>query len=247
MKIFIKKYIYIFILILVISVLLTVNTFLTPSETTAPIVQEDNDPVISSSTEPDMSTPITKQERIDHINWTYENGKEYDYYQIGEQENLVVTFYQWKTENESERSGGLLIFKITDKKPQLVWESTNSIHSTFPLIKVMDMTGDGKNELLALWQDGKNDNLNIYQEDNNTFKFITPMHQPGLALGSTTYWPVFVAGDSEIQIEDLDDDQIPEVWFSLEENYVAYKWDGTKYIKWNEQTDAFGDFNSFIN
>ncbi len=206
--------------------------------------------------EPELGTPITREERISHIAWSYTNGKKYKEYDFGGGEALVVTFYQWKSEKEDEHEGGLLVFKIENNKPELIWESNEDITSTIPLIKTEDLTADGKKELLALWQDGKNETLYIYQSQNDKFVLITPLIQPWTHYGSYAKTPAFAAPDSQIQITDLDNDHIPEIWFPtqlndageiVDEYYVAYKWNGSKYILWKTQKTPFAQYQPFLN
>ncbi len=252
---FSRKHIYlVLILILIISIFLIV--LISGYKVQAPNAFMNSTSSLSG-TEPSLTFgQITRQERIDHVEWTYAHGMKYEEYTIGNEKNLIVTFYQWLSLEDWASGGGLLIFKLIDGKPKLIWESDH-VHQTRPLIKTMDMTGDGKKELLALWQNGKGELLYIYQYDGSAFNLITPQYSQGGVdkYGKKVYWPLFATSDSEIQITDLDKDGIPEVWFSskadeagkpVEQHYVAYKWNGYKYFLWKEQQEPFGPNQSFL-
>ena len=189
---------------------------------------------------------ITKQERINHVLWVYKQNSKYEDHRFGG-ENLIVTFYQWASVEQNPHRAGLLVFKIINSVPNLIWESEPIPSFITPLIKTMDLAGDGKNELLALWQNGKAESLYVYQKDGDQFKLLTP--QNGSVL------PVFNAPDSTIQVGDLDNDQIPEIWFSAElteagnlteQYYVAYKWNGSEYFRWKERPEPFAEYKSFV-
>lgn len=226
------------IVLLLVAVVVWVKSSGSPAVENVPGTNQDSSGNTASE---ELVVPVAKEERIAHVE---RNSSEYEKYSIGN-DSLIITFYQWETEESQGKGGGLLVFRIEGNQPVLIWES-EQVASTRPLIKAMDVTGDGKNEIIALWQNGKNEMLYIYQLNGHAFTSLTPLYQPGIKYGSTKYVPLFGAADGEIQIEDLDGDQVPEVWFSVDGSYVAYKWDGSKYLKWQEQGESFGEYKNFI-
>lgn len=212
-------------------------------------IQNEKDPFS------DMSTPITRQRAIDHVMWEYRNNQQNHNQEfiVGDKNNIIVSYYQWETESDSGKGSGLLIFEINEGVPKLIWENDH-IASLIPNVKSVDMTGDEKNELLVLWQGDKYETLYIYELKNDDFILLTPRYQPWLEFGSKSYSELFNAKSYEIQVSDLDNDNIPEVWFPvqlnsinepLKEKYVAYKWNGSKYFLWKEQKEPFGEIEGF--
>lgn len=220
----------------------------------SPVIDEPNISVATSTgtidPEPDISTPLSKKRAIDHLMWAYRSSKRdyYKEYNIGDQDNIVVVFYTWQTDEDSGKGGGLVIFKIVGEVPRFIFESDPIPSYSIFDVKSLDMNNDGKNELLVLAQNGKYESLYIYSNSNSSFKILSPFTDNSIV-------PDFNAADSEIQVSDLDNDKLPEVWFpktlsddkgrSIGERYVAYKWDGTKYFLWKEQDKPFGEYNSF--
>src|SRR3989344_514422 len=211
----------------------------------------------ATSTEPALSFgQITRQQRLDHIAWVYAHGQQYPQDSLTKDglKDYMVTFYQpdyYSDRNISkeERNGAVLVFKIENNVPKLIWESKNYHGGVHPTIWVMDVTGDNRNEIFVQWGDGKGDVLFIYKSVGDAFELISPEHQRFLEYNVTSYSPVFNAKDGEIDVADLDGDQIPEISFPTrftnsgqwgeEYFYVAYKWDGTKYFRWKEQKEPF--------
>ncbi len=195
---------------------------------------------------------ITRQERINHVDWAYANGKQYEQYSLVKdgEKKYVVTFYQpnYREKNltQEDRRGGILVFEIESNVPKLIWESTDNITLTRPTIDVRDITGDGNAEILANWSNGKVSLLYIYSWSGLDFRLITPMKKvEGLIGGSgNLYVPIFGSSD-DIQVRDLDNDSIEEVLLirpskTGEILTDVYKWDGSKYYLWKETTDLVG-------
>ncbi len=219
-----------------------------------------SNPSITSSQdgEPPLSFGrTTKQQRLDHIKWVYAHGQHYPENSLTKDgpKEYVVTYYQPNLFDsnvpEKEIEGGILLFKIENNIPKLIWEATDDIGGVRPSIWVTDMTGDDQNEIVALWGNGKGEILFIYKQiDSSSFKLVTPKEQRGLRWGSTMYSLIFNANDGEINIEDLDNDDIPEISFPTQyvngirqdkESYVAYKWNHSKeeYFLWKVSEKPF--------
>jgi len=197
----------------------------------------------------EVSEPVDRQNRIDHVLATKE--KDYTRYSLTKDgpKNLIITYYQINLKNlhaedielRRHQQGVLVFEERASGEIQLIWESTDNISMTRPLLAIRDLTGDGVNEIVAMWQNGASEILYIYKfnDRGKTFELITPLHQAGLKYGSTAFSPVFNGPDSATQIIDLDNDGVPEVTLPGDEDYKAYKWNGTKYFLWKEQKEPF--------
>jgi len=193
---------------------------------------------------------ITRQGIIDHVEWTYANGKQYEQYSLtkGGEAKYVIAFYQPNPRDHDipreERRGGIIVFEITNNSPKLIWESTEYITLTRPTIDVRDITDDGNAEILANWSNGKVSTLYIYSWDNAGIKLITPIKKvEGLIGGSgNLYAPIF-SSSWDIQVKDLDADSVDEVLLisptvTSEFSTSIYKWDGSQYYFWKKLTDT---------
>lgn len=241
---------FVLLLILVVGALFIINRHNTdkPNDTPPPSPPID-------STEPSLSGYLTRQKRLDHITWIYAHGKQYPQESLTKDstKDYVITHYEPNYFDNNiplkEQGGGVLLFKIENNIPKLIWETNDNIGGNLPSVWVMDVTGDNQKEILIQQGDGKGDVLLIYTSNGKTFKLISPEQQRGLNYGSKSYSPVFNAKDGAIDVADLDGDSIPEVSFPTsylgngqfadEEHYVAYKWDGTKYFLWKEHKEPF--------
>ena len=203
---------------------------------------------------------ITREERINHVDWTYANGKQYEQFSLTDagERKYVVTFYQpnFRDSNipEKERYGGVLVFEISNGNPKLIWESTENVTLTRPTVDVRDITGDRNAEIIANWSDGKTSILYIYSWNGSDFKLITPLRKvEGLIGGSgNLYSPVFGASSGgDIQVRDIDGDSIDEVILtgpSVSGGFISniYKWDGVSYYQWKtEKTQNPPQWDSF--
>lgn len=213
---------------------------------------------LNTSTEPELPFgQITKADRIKHIEWSYQNKKPYPQDSLIKEgpKEYVVTYYQPNTMNDSvlnnEKEGGVLLFKIIDNKPELIWENndTSGIHAS---VWFEDVTSDNQNELLVLWKSDHTEVLRIYSTFNEEFELISPLVQPWKNVkdypSDSFYSPLYSDDYHPIQLDDLDGDKIPEIWFPTtmnkdlsfgEKRHVAYKWDGGKYFIWKEQKEVF--------
>ena len=225
-------------------------------------INEDQTP--PPETEPIPPEPwggISRRYRIDHIEWAYRNNQPYHpqfNFIEGLPEDYVATFYQpfkepEDTENKDWNGGGILLFKIKDNTPILVWENNDHFGGTRPGIGVRDMTGDGKKELLISWsRDAYNEALYIYEMIGDDFQLISPYASTKADLEE--YGGVGIPVHrfrGIVSIDDLDGDEIPEVWFPTgldnyghltSNHYLAYKWNGTEYVEWKRQDEPFKNY-----
>ncbi len=220
---------------------------------------------IATSTPPvselETSEPVDRQNRIDHVLAT--KGKDYRRYSLTKDspKNLIITYYQIDLKNLHaedvalrRHQQGILVFKEKESgEIKLLWESNDYISQTRPIIGVYDLTGDGVNEILTLWQNGKYEDLYIYKWDGNGFDMISPYYDSKWSDGVIRKAFAFNARDSEMKIFDVDKDGIPEIiqsnniiirtqedGFDLtKEVFHAYKWNGSKYYLWKEQEKPF--------
>lgn len=189
---------------------------------------------------------ITKKERIQHVEWTYTNGKQYDEFVLDGkgQKKFVITYYQPNPRDpelvKEERRGGIVVFEIRNGTPILFWESKEDIILNEPTIEVKDITGDGKLEIVSKWSDGKTDKLYIYSWDGKTFQFITPVKKvESIYTTPDLYTPIFGASlGGDIEVRDIDDDSIAEILMIgvsvSNDGFITniYKWNGTEYYLW---------------
>ncbi len=208
----------------------------------------------STAREPEVSVPVDRQERIDHVLAT--KGKDYRRYSLTKDgpKNLIITYYQINLKNlqtedvELRRhQKGILVFE--EKKIgeiELIWESMDDVAATRPILGVYDLTGEGVNEIIALWQYDKVDDLYIYKQNKDDFEMITPYFEHVRSDGGVFKYIGFNAEENLIKIFDVDKDGIPEIVFPFTlgskekgEVYRAYKWDGSKYYLWKEQKESF--------
>ncbi len=197
---------------------------------------------------------ITREDVIKHIEWAYKNGKNYQQFALekGAPEDYVVDFYQPNFRDANvkpkEEQGGIIVFKIVDKEPQIFWETSNPVTLTRPVIETRDITNDGKVEILADWSDGTIDNLFIYSWTGSEFKFISPttlFKSP--YSGKEIIGYIFVVRMGDIQIKDIDNDNIDEVIISggttrdkigneipIQRERI-YKFNGQEYKLWKEE------------
>ena len=268
MKLNVKNILIVGIIILILFVLLLLKLNDGSRIGTVPHTENSQVPVVTESEPPLPFGQITRDEVIKHVEWAYRNGKPYEQVALTKDgpKDYVVTFYQPNPRDENlktwqEQRGGILVFHIKESKPELIWESTDDITLTRPLLAVRDLTGDGVNEIVAMWQNGASEILYIYElnDKKKTFELITPLGAPFLAYGSTTSYPIFDGPDSTIQIIDLDGDKIPEIIIlglvtpdknntedGITRNdkrpYEAYKWNGTKYYLWKTSEKPFAAY-----
>jgi hypothetical protein len=246
-----NKKIYIWVLTLVMIIVIVLIIKINPD-----IRQNVSSDDAMSLKEPILSFgQITREERLKHVEWTYTHGKQYPQYSLIKNgpKDIIVTFYQPDNSGDiskEESNGGILLFKIENGTPKLIWENNDNVGGVHPTIWVTDVTGDNDNEILVNWGNGKYDTLFIYTSFDDSLKLISPQYQPFLEYNVTSYSPVFNARDGTIEVSDINGDKIPEIWFPTkltesgeltEEYYVAYKWDGSKYIRWKEQAERFAE------
>ncbi len=194
--------------------------------------------------EPELYYPIDRQNRIDHVIAT--KGKDYQRFSLTKTgaKNLIITHHQQ----------GILVFEEKEfEKIKLIWESTEDISDPRSKVGVSDLTGDGVNEILALWDNDKGETLYIYKWNSDGFDMITPYLIHIRPDGKESNYVGFGGEESMTKIFDVDKDGIPEIvqpyniFLGLAENrldvinkkvYRAYKWDGSKYFLWREQKDS---------
>jgi len=198
---------------------------------------------------------ITRADAVKHIEWTYSQGGSYKQFALEKNgpREYALAFYQpnnWELEAPiDERRGGILMFKIYDRKPQLLWESQEFITLTRPTIDVRDITGDGNSEILAKWSNGDVDLLYIYSRKNDTFALISPFTTSTTPSGILIHQISFGSLNGDIQVRDLDEDFVEEVILigpkkvteqETQELFVVniYKWNGSSYYQWKRtETD----------
>jgi hypothetical protein len=195
---------------------------------------------------------ITKKERIQHVEWTYVNGRKYDEFILdgGGQKKFIITYYQPNPRDpglaQEERRGGVLVFEVREKTPVLIWESKEDIILNEPMIEVKDITGDNKVEIVSKWSDGKTDKLYIYSWDGKTFQFITPVKKvESIYATPDLYTPIFGASfGGDIEVKDIDDDSIAEILIIgvpvSDNGFITniYKWNGAEYYLWKGNIKA---------
>lgn len=215
-------------------------------------------PPITINNDPEPALPfgqITREDAIKHVEWTYRNDKLYDQFALtkdGSKDYTVVFYqpnYRDKDVRKEERKGGIIVFKITNKKPVIFWEIGNLVDLTRPLIETRDINNDGRVEITADWSDGTIDNLFIYSWTGNEFKLISPTTIVKWSDSTTSIGYIFVVRRGDIQIKDIDNDNIDEIIISggttrdeigneipVEEKRI-YKWDVIKqeYFLWKEE------------
>jgi len=221
----------------------------------------DTNQNILTDLEPALSfNQTTRDNAMRHIEWSYRNNKPYEQFNFieGQEKEFVVDSYQLKTIDQDgniiDDDSGLMIFKIIDNTPQLVWELSSTHSGAFFGNVIRDITGDGVKEIIASWNDGKSETLYIISYDTNAqiFYVISPTH--GI-------FSDFAGASGDININDLDNDGIPEITLSDHRNgvmdsktydfkydivYVAYKWDGKRYFLWKESKTPFSESKYFF-
>ncbi len=191
----------------------------------------------------------TRTGLIEYITKT--KGNKYERYSLTENgpKNLIITYYQnerGSTFAERDREGILVFQDQPSGEAKLLWESSEKISATLPIIGAYDLTGDGVKEILALWQYDLGEDLYIYKWDGGNFKMITPYLDSKSPYGKGSKYLGFGGDGGATKIFDVDKDGIPEIVFPyiLEKKtrgivYHAYKWSGSKYFLWKEQKESF--------
>lgn len=193
-----------------------------------------------------------RQNRIDHVITT--KGKDYPRYSLTKDspKNLIITYYLYQLNYESfnkdrklsrDRRGILVFEEKTQGNIKLIWESEDDINAYRSKTGMYDLTGDGINEIVALWDYDKVADIYIYKWNGSGFNMISPIENPDSKFHK---FIVFNAESSLIKVFDIDKDGIPEIIlpFNLgstknKEIYRAYKWNGLKYFLWKEQEKSF--------
>jgi hypothetical protein len=194
-----------------------------------------------------------RQNRINDVINT--KGKDYPRYSLFKDgpKNLIITYYQI-IEFKRQQQGILVFEEKQVGEIKLIWESTDDIPDFRVKVGVYDLTGDGVNEVLALWDNDYGQNIYIYKWNGSGFDMITPYLDYKWFDGVITKELAFGGEYAMTKIFDVDKDGIPEIVqpettiLGLAENrldtiekksYRAYKWDGTKYYLWKEQKNSF--------
>ena len=198
---------------------------------------------------------ISREDSIKHIEWAYRNNQPYIEFRFVKDSpfRYAASFYQpgQELKNQDRNKGGILVFRIENNIPILVWENNDHNNGpTYPEINVYDVTGDKKKELIVKWTHGvRSEGVYIYEMRMDDFHLISPEYQPWLkSFNNDTIFPRFNGVYGAVRIISLDGDEIPEIWLptdlnesgdEVEEHYVAYKWNGTEYVEWKRQKEPF--------
>ncbi|MBI3589381.1 MAG: VCBS repeat-containing protein [Candidatus Liptonbacteria bacterium] len=165
--------------------------------------------------------------------------------QISGSTYILTGYQESNTENKpGRRFGGILVFKIENKKPVLFWESEEYVN-TGKVAGFRDINNDGIDEIVwdyDLGVTGRNNAIYIYKFDKDKFRLITPIEIEESSKFSTSikYGRTILSGDNDLTyMKDIDGDKIQEIVVGYREgniiNRQTYKFNGQEYKLWKEE------------